>query len=132
MKLLRNNNIFKLCFDLETKTEIKYDGWQNIVGFYLKIGNIISGFLTKEETLKVLWDNEVFEINKDLKAVLIDNNNNTKHFYLYKNSILLFDFEYELEEPIPNLFGGIEDDDFDWGLFLANRINNPENYDYGD
>ncbi|RFS15040.1 hypothetical protein [Emticicia sp. C21] len=127
MILLRNfNNAFQY-FDFDSKKYIKKESISNINGWYMLIDNVFSGLLVLDSTLYFLWENEQFIVNDNLK-VEIDRNysQNKSLFKLLSFDRIIVQFAYETPKNLLNTspFEYIDEDDFNWGEYLASIINN--------
>ena len=95
-------------------------------GWYKYIQNKLCYIYFKREEILLSFDNNIVTIKSDFLAqnYVI---NNCYFFELKANENLVLNFSYTVNgnRYLNDDIGGfIEDEDFDWGLFLVNLINN--------
>lgn len=128
MKLLGNFDVFKEYYNIETKRFYSFDTLQKTVGIYKIIKGKMTGLLVKDDNLYFLFGEEKFLITDSHKGLLKEKSNAEKEFNLiYRNEVVVR-FSYPLPDPKLNVspFEYIDEEDFKWGDFIANIINNQE------
>lgn len=128
MELLKNFDSANEYLDLDSNKIIKCLSEVKINGWYKIIDNAPSALLVSANRLYFIWDSNKHLVT-DSTYIKIDKskilNNNLK---LYEIETLIFQFNYDADENYSNLspFEYIDDEDFDWGLFVSNIINDTE------
>lgn len=135
MKLLKNNLKWDLHLDLVTNEEITNPNYPPTIGWVTYINSKTSKLYVENYKLYFSYENFLFDIKKHYYVQLkelnhLDTHLVNKEFCLFekgflKRDKLLLRFEYtaEINYNIPP-FDYIDDEDSDWGLFVANIINN--------
>jgi hypothetical protein len=129
MMLLKNFEIDRLYFDLETRDQYLQDAVHKISGWYKFINNTFSALFVFENKLYFQLDNEKYSI-EDNHSIILENNeySNTKTVKVYGDDTIVLQFVYDVLKENFNVspFEYIDSEDFDWGEFIANRVNNKE------
>lgn len=133
MKLFRDfNSIFDYC-EYSTGKFIKYDSLQSSKGLYKIVdNNTFTAIYVEDSKLFFIYDSNTSIITDDYQVVLSKTNKKYwKKAEFYKADSLILEFTYEWQESYVDIppFSFIEDEDFDWGLFLSNIINDKKRKD---
>jgi hypothetical protein len=121
----KHNNVLRLSdlqvFSREEILNLRTEGW------YMYINNLLS-YLFFSETKVILWyDYLAIEITPK-SHVELKCDGKLCLFELFNNGQAELNFQYQKTGEIfeDETFGFAEDEDFNWGLFLKNIINNHE------
>jgi hypothetical protein len=126
-KLLRCIDFANKYLEIESSKFYTLDSKIKIIGWYKLIEEIVSALFVDELKLFMLWDNLKYHITDTCVVKLnVLEHGKTKRFLLYDSNNLIFDFIYELKDNYASStsFDYLDDEDFDWGLFVSNIINN--------
>lgn len=126
-KLVRNFDSFKEYYSIESKEFCSSDSEVEIIGWYKIIDDTICALFVENSGLCIFWKNEKYFVeDHDSMTVFNTKFSTVKKIVYMKNGQPVFDLEYEVEENYckNTSLDYIEDEDFDWGLFLSNVINN--------
>lgn len=140
MRILRNHDNINEYFSLDKNELIKSNNTLLYIGLYKMINDEICMIYVESENLYIKWRKFLFLIDDSFRAKIktvkqIDSNTGIKKFQLYQyrfftQNKLLFEYEYSMSfgYSITNPFDSIEesDEDWDWGLYLCNIINNKD------
>jgi hypothetical protein len=93
-------------------------------GWYTHINEALCYLLFDKIQIFFSFGERVYKIDESIVAKLLKSESENV-FELYKKEDLLISFTYPKtpEYLEGNIFGFVEDEDFDWGLFLVNIIN---------
>ncbi|MDR2954386.1 MAG: hypothetical protein LBV43_04830 [Prevotella sp.] len=136
MLILKSFNQFNYYLDFSSGKEVVSNSVLVNKGLYYKENNCISALYINDRILYFSWaadihliDNNSFIKLETLKK--IDDNSVKKQIQLYQDKKLSLSFYYtaffgySFMNPFDNW--NDTDEDWDWGLFVANRINNKKN-----
>jgi hypothetical protein len=137
MKLLKNILKWDSYFDIESNEEIINSNYLPIIGWFTYIDGNMSKLYVENGELYFSYIDFLLHIKKcyfvrlkELKQ--LDDHTISKVFSLFEKRLFkkdkkLLEFEYtaEVNYNIPP-FDYIDDEDSDWGLFVANIINSTE------
>jgi hypothetical protein len=126
MKLLINFDKTKEYLDIQKHEIHLFDTLQPTIGLYKKLNSGLSAIYVEDNKLFILWNGWNYEVT-DSCNVKFENEEkpNQKTFQYYDVNTLLFKFTYEIKISVSNIspFEYIDEDDSDWGMFVANIIN---------
>ncbi len=128
MKLLKNFDVFKEYFNLDTKEFCSFEQLQKTVGIYKTLDGIMTGLLVEDTNLYFLYGEEKFLITDSYKVLLKKISKAESEIALSVGNEELVKFLY----PIPNLelnvtpFEYIDEEDFKWGEFIEKIVNDKE------
>ena len=107
---------------------VKNEGNPVTIGWYKIVNGMICAFYVRNNNLMLKYGENDFLISSSSKAKSILINDNFYAFRLFEESKVIFEFLYEANKSLFNLepFDYLDEEDFDWGLFLSNIINDPE------
>lgn len=94
-------------------------------GWYYYVEKVLTYLLFEENRVIFCYDSLEFEIDENFEARCIKTEEDFI-FELYKKNNLILNFFYKSEYVLDDMFGFIEEEDFNWGLFLSNVINSIE------
>ena len=127
MILLRNFDDVSMYFNLELKINIQNSSISSVNGIYKLIDNELSALLVLDYKLYFVLEDEIKLID-DTFSVNVENSDydNNKIVKFFSNEILVFQFSYAPPNEFLNTspFEYIEEEDFNWGMFIENIINN--------
>ena len=112
---------------LDASCSLKFNGW------FCEFNEGVSSLYLKEDILYFSFNEISILINSDIiikipNPILIKSSLPLKlyqkYFKLYEKEELLLSFTYIVEEFYQVTME--EEEDFDWGLFVSNNINNPK------
>ena len=129
--ILQSFDDFNKCLELNSSKEIIKENTIKTVGWYHIIDDLISCLFHLDGKFYIRYSTNQFIINKKSFAKVTKSAESLHIFEYYNNNSLLITFKY-LSEPLDydsNLFGLVENEDNNWGLFLANIINNNQRMD---
>ncbi len=112
--------------DLDTlEVVLKKEGIRT-VGWYQYVENKLSALYFKEEDFFVRYDNLCVKVEEGGIAK-VEKENDRYQFSLYRKDHLVLAFKYLVSDPsiAPefDLTPFVEEEDFNWGLFMCNIIN---------
>jgi hypothetical protein len=125
---LQNFDSINHYFNLETEQTVYSNTKEKTSGWYREINGLVSALFVTEHKLYTIWRRNRFLIDKSCIVIVEKTESlDKKIFKLYCDDNLIFQFIYEVEEELNQAapFDYIDNEDFDWGLFLANIINTP-------
>lgn len=102
------------------------DGKKTVGWFKLLNGSISSLYVNKRQLI-YQFENQMIELtNHDSSVEKLDEDK--KRFSLFYRNNLVHDFEYVFSDELSNVtpFEYIDIEDFDWGIFLREIINNDD------
>lgn len=126
--ILRSHERFSCYLDLVTQREFEDKQNLNTNGWYKFIDDGVFTALTQEEKRwYLLYDGKKIKITgrHSSRIKKLDNRDNYI-FQLLEHESMIVEFIYRFDESIlyeNDTTGFIEREDFDWGLFIQNRIN---------
>jgi hypothetical protein len=126
MLVLRNFESFNDFFDLESRKNLPYKDDYYIVGCYKLISNNNIVFIYEINNDKYIGLNDiVHKIDEDSSVRLIKVNDKINRILLYQNHIIILEFNYEHDRRLFNVppFEYLDEEDFDWGLYIMNFLN---------
>ncbi|MCW5921687.1 MAG: hypothetical protein KIS77_05040 [Saprospiraceae bacterium] len=129
MELLKNFDSANKYLDLDSNKIMEYSSQVKINGWYKLIDNIPSALLVTANRLYFIWNNKKKLITNNTYIKIDDLKDlNKKTLKLYEPAMLIFQFDYNVDDNYSNVtpFEYIDDEDFDWGLFVSNIINDTE------
>ncbi len=129
MIILRNFEKANNYFDIESKKVIQLKGETKIQGWYNMIDNSLSALLVSQNKMYFMWEEDKYLIDDDISVKLINSYFPKRNlFKLFKLKKLLVQFYYKVPDNSLNFspFEYIDEEDFNWGEFVAKRINNKE------
>jgi hypothetical protein len=112
---------------LDTLRAPSKDEKVRITGWFQYVGNKLSALYFKNDTFFVQYDNQCLKIEEGTVAK-ITKNNDEYEFSLYQKDHLALTFTYivsnQAVDPNFDLTPFVEEEDFNWGVFMFNIINN--------
>lgn len=128
--LLRNFDFAKKYFDFNLKIELEKTSNPPINGWYKFIDELMTALLTINNNLYFIYGEKKFLIKDSCKALIKEYSKAENEFRLVDGNNILIKFLYPLPLDFELDFMDVtpfqSDDDFKWGDFLANIINNKE------
>lgn len=126
MRFLKNFLDNSLFWDFENKKEIIGLDNFSIFGWYMLFNNKFSSLYVLNKKLILQYGLDVIEIEADDRADVVFKNG-VYYFKIIRNNMSLLDFSYKVV-PFGSIspFEFIDEEDFNWGFFLLNVINNIE------
>ncbi len=128
MTLLRNfdkGNEYLDIVQMRSSTK-NYDS--NMSGWYKLINGDVSGIVIENSNLYILWKNTKYLIDDSSKVIIEDCalNSKSKKFSFFQSGNLIYSFQYKAENYSldSSPFEYIDYENYDWGCFLSNIINN--------
>lgn len=128
MRLLKNFDLFKEYYNIDTKQFCPFENLQKTVGIYKIIKSIMTGLLIEDSNLYFLYGEEKFLITESHRVLLRVKSNVENEFSLIDGNDVLVRFLYSTPDSKLNVspFEYIDEDDFKWGDFIAKIINDGE------
>lgn len=125
--MLKSFDVFNEYLKLPDEKYYSYKD-EDINGWFKIVDNKISAIYALDNNLYFKYDFLEKRISEEAKVNIIPLLNNEKKFQLFLDSSLVIEFKYKSEDEKLKTepFDYIEDEDFDWGLFVSNIINNRE------
>jgi hypothetical protein len=125
MKLLGSFDIFKEYYNIDEKRFCFFKTLQKTVGIYKIIENKLTGLLVEDNNLYFLYGEDKFLITDSHKVFLKVISKVENEFNLMNGDEVLVKFPYSLPNSELNVspFEYIDEDDFNWGEFIAKIIN---------
>lgn len=126
--LLRNFDFAAKYFDCKSKSEITNTSNPKISGWYKFITGILSALLITENQLYFLYGEDKFLITDSHRVLLKATKKSENEFNLMNGNEVVVKFLYSVPDSKLNIspFEYIDDEDFKWGDFIANIINDQE------
>ena len=124
--VLRNFDSANEYYNIDTGKRARFDTDQKINDWYKLVNGIISALLAENSQLFIVWDKNKYLINEKTTVRLADSTiNGERKLSFYISSSLVFEFHYPVEADYSNVspFEYIDSEDFDWGIFVSNVIN---------
>lgn len=128
MRLLKNFDLFKEYYNIDNKQFCSFENLQKTVGIYKIIKSIMTGLLVEDGILYFLFGEEKFVLTKFHSVLLEVKSNVENRFSLISGNDLFVSFLYLIPSTKLNVspFEYIDEDDFNWGIFIANIVNDKE------
>ena len=129
MRILSNFDKFKEYCDIDSKVFFHLEVPPKSIGLYKIIEYIFSAIFVVNYKLFFVYNTDEYEITNNYHLKISRTNKKyQKNAELYEDDTLMLEFIYEWEKSYSEYpeFGMTDDQDFDWGLFLSNIINNKE------
>lgn len=127
MILLKDFNYYNKYFDLEYKKTIHLEIMPKINGWYNIVESTLSALAVLNGKVCFIWGENNFVVD-DMSTVEIESSGTPgeKLLKFYINSSLVVHFTYKVPTRSLNVFpfDYIDDEDSDWGNFIASVINN--------
>lgn len=111
--------------DVTTKKIVSDIDGRKTVGWFKLLNGSISSLYVNKKQLIYQFDDQMIELTNHVSSVeKLDGDK--KKFSLFYGNNLVHDFEYTFSDELLNVtpFEYIEIEDFDWGVFLSEVINN--------
>ena len=126
--LLRNFDSASTYFNSQLKIELKDINNPKINGWYKIINDRISALFVRDSQLYFKYGSLEKLINGDLHVVINKKSINEAEFSLCDEDNVLVNFLYDVPNSIviTSPFEYLNDDDFQWGIFIMNIINDKE------
>jgi len=98
---------------------------QKVVGWFKMIHSLPCMLVVEHERLLIKYNHTSIEINETTEANTLPVANRVSQFELMSDEGFTLKFTYEHEQVASSEapFDYIEDEDFNWGLFLSNIVN---------
>jgi hypothetical protein len=120
------------CMELNKLILTKKTVGIRTAGWYKHLEGKLSALYVRSGFFFVRYDTVDVSINNDMTARVIGNGIKWK-FSLVKGDNLIIEFDYPISydniNPEYDFTPFVEDEDFNWGLFLSNIINNKSRMD---
>lgn len=128
MKYLKNFDEGSHFLDLESGEISVQNPEVDSIGWYKIIDEKVSAIYVKNGLVFLMYEEEVIPLNLEKKSRISTVDEKTKLFELIDKGKILISFLYEVENDLVGLppFDFIDEEDFDWGLFLVNITNDPK------
>lgn len=126
--LLRNFDFATKYFDYKSKTELEESSSLQINGWYKFINGLFSALLVIDHSLYFLYGEDKFLITDSYRVLLKEKSKLENEFVLVNGNNELVRFLYPLPDPdlFVSPFEYIDEDCLDWGVLVANIINDKE------
>jgi len=127
MKLLGNFDLFNEYYDIDAKKFYSFETLKKTVGVYKIIGSKMTGLLVENGELFLFNGDDKYLITESNKVLIKEKNKKVNEFILFKGNKELVRFFYPLpDSKLLNIspFEYIDEEDFKWGDFIGNIINN--------
>jgi hypothetical protein len=97
-------------------------------GRFESIGSIMTVLFVLEQCFFFSIENEFFKISDSTTAFVEDVNVQSRLFKLFNDGLVVTEFIYEIDKTLFDIqpFDYLDEEDFDWGMFLCNIINNKD------
>lgn len=112
-------------YDLDKKSSYVIDVTPKTCGWYKVIEDKVSAIYAFKGQIHLIYNKIQISLNQTMNSK-IKNKNGIQIFTLKNNNLPILTFEYSSENSLKGVepFDYIDDEDYDWGLFLSNIINN--------
>jgi len=126
--LLRNFDFATKYFDYESKTELEKTPHSPIKGWYKFINELLTGLLVTNNKLYFLYGDDKILINESHRVLLKGSTTTKTEFSLFYGNDIILKFLCPLPDLKINVspFEYIDEEDFNWGAFIAKIINDGE------
>lgn len=128
MTTLRNFDDANMFINLELKRNIQDSSISSCNGLYKLINNELSALFVSDYKLYFILGDEIKPVDDTFNVKIVNGSNGTKKLVkIFNDEVLVFQFSYappstELLNIAP--FEYIDEEDFNWGMFIENVINN--------
>lgn len=128
MTILRNFDDANMFFNLELKRNIQDSSISSCNGLYKYINNELSALFVSDYKLYFILGDEIKPVDDTFNVKIVNGSNGTEKLVkIFNDEVLVFQFSYappstELLNIAP--FEYIGEEDFNWGVFIGNVINN--------
>ncbi len=128
MKLVHNFDLFREYYDIDAKRFCSFKTLRKSIGKYKMIEGKMTGLLVEDNALYFLYGETRFLVTGACKVLLNKISKTAGEVSFVNTGEVVVSFLYEFVGGELNVapFEYIDEEDFDWGLFLANVINDPE------
>ncbi|MET3129479.1 hypothetical protein ABID42_004603 [Arcicella rosea] len=128
MTILRNFDDANIFINLELKRNIQDSSISSCNGLYKLINNELSALFVSDYKLYFILGDEIKPVDDTFNVKIVNGSNGTEKLVkIFNDEVLVFQFSYappstELLNIAP--FEYIDEEDFNWGMFIENVINN--------
>lgn len=125
-KIVRNFEAFNQYYDIDSNSFITSISVMDIIGWYKTVDKFVSILFVKNNKLNISLGDVNHQVNDNTQAKIEDLSDKMKRFMLLESNkvILFFDYDFQSNYSATSPFEYIDDEDFDWGLYLSNIVNN--------
>lgn len=128
MTLLKSFDAYNLYFDVDSKSIIESVSVVRYFGWYKVVNDLLTGLLVKSRKLYFLYGTSEILVSDQFHSEIKHNDESNSTLELYEGSELICKLTYQTDNFLHGIapFEYIDEEDFDWGLYISNTINNPE------
>lgn len=102
------------------------DSTNNFFGWYVNFDNLISKLFVNNHNIYFAYGNWETIINESCSVKLEKSKNGNRILEIYNNNLLIKNINYTIDLSLLGVspFEYIDEEDFDWGVFILNIVNN--------
>ncbi|RFZ84318.1 hypothetical protein DYU05_01445 [Mucilaginibacter terrenus] len=128
MNKIRSFDFVNEYLDFENISQLGFNTSKIRWGIFKKTIDATIILLVESEKFYFIHSGKIYEINYHITASITIVNSSNCAFSLFYDDLLISTFTYQVDKLLYNIspFEYLDEEDFDWGLFLVNVINDPE------